>query len=178
MAAFKATFKQPVGGQAIELPYVPLLAPYALDCAIDWGDGSPTETFVNYIVDIDGPGPEHLYTGGTYQMSITGKYRGWNASLVGGSNKLISIDHWGDNVISFSTGFQVFMGSKELVTLPTEGSVVFPPDCREMFNLCLKLKSGLDSVDTSNVTNMYGMFFFALNLTATYPNGTRLKLHV
>jgi surface protein len=163
MAAFKATWQLPVGGGTVTLPGVNDLAQYALDCTIDWGDGSPAETFVNYVINIDGPQLSHLYPAGTFQMSITGKYRGWNFDWLGSKSYLISIDYWGDNVLSFSTGASAFSGCINLEYLPTEGSVIFPSSCVNMFQECSKLKSGLDSVDVSNVTIMRNMFFVCNN---------------
>jgi len=177
MASFKATWQLPVGGGTVTLPGVYDLTPYALDCTIDWGDGSPAETFVNYVINMDGPLPSHLYPAGTFQMSITGKYRGWNFDWLGSKSYLISIDHWGDNVLSFSTGVGAFSPCPNLEYLPTEGTVIFPSLCTFMFQECRKLKSGLDSVDVSNVTNMSNMFFFCNNFNGDISKWNTSKVN-
>lgn len=112
---------------------------------IDWGDGSPKETFT------DNTTPSHVYTStGIYDIAIEGIFPGMATGYRSGNSylgrpeaeKLLEVKNWGD--VQFSSFYYGFLGSVNMIITAKD-----EPTFREagnsgavvaMFGSCRKIK--------------------------------------
>lgn len=139
-----------------------------VNCTVDWGDGSPVETFTS-LVD---PRWNHVYeTAGNYNIKVNGECpapafnwgwdRSWEAELSQDNYlTLIEVKQWGNLLGAIDWGSS-FAGCSNLVAIP---QVQFPYTnffrCNLMFEDCSKI-TWPDSIDNWNMTSVEdisGMF--------------------
>ena len=121
---------------------------------VDWGDGS--------TVDSDQRGDaSHTYTtAGTYVVMITGDFPRIYFDGVGDSNKIISIDQWGD--IAWSSMESAFEGCFNLgYTAIDRPDLSKVNSMEEMFQSAFDFNGNISNWDVSNVNDMSNMFFSA-----------------
>jgi surface protein len=126
---------------------VSVLAPNAVDVAVDWGDGTETVRAVNRLVS-------HQYAGsGTYTATITGTMTGVDLAPDTTASALIAVDSWND-----LTGLtHIYLQSPHLVTVPA----ALPstrPSTEGMFSGASIFNGDISAWDVSAVTNMVSMF--------------------
>lgn len=72
---------------------IPVYGFFTYDFTIDWGDGTPVETYTNADLNVT-----HLYAvAGNYDVSISGDFPymgGWNSCA--GDSRLLDVKQWGD----------------------------------------------------------------------------------
>ncbi|MHA7863054.1 BspA family leucine-rich repeat surface protein [Flagellimonas marinaquae] len=131
---------------------------YNYDFTIDWGDGT--------VEDIAGqdPDPSHPYEAGdTYTVAIKGNFPALRMSGADDAsrNSLVDVAQWGAQ--QWQSMESAFRFCDNLV----EFSATDAPDLTEtenmsfMFMNCDNFNGAIGHWDTSNVTNMGGMFFGA-----------------
>jgi len=123
---------------------------------VDWGDGTSTENVTGDIT--------HTYfDAGEYTVSIYGDFPRIYLNYYGDSNKLLSVNNWGD--IQWSSMESAFAGARNLDVL-TEDVPNFSQvtTTANMFANCRNLKGTIsfDDWDVSNLRNMDSMFVWAL----------------
>ena len=121
---------------------------------VDWGDGS--------TVDSDQRGDaSHTYTtAGTYVVMITGDFPRIYFDGVGDSNKIISIDQWGD--IAWSSMESAFEGCFNLgYTAIDRPDLSKVNSMADMFESAFEFNGNISNWVVSNVNDMSGMFFNA-----------------
>ena len=123
------------------------------DFTIDWGDG---------VVDVNLSNDNtHTYgAAGTYTVKITGNFPRIHFNDTSDSEKLLTIENWGD--INWKTMASAFYKCSNLVLnatdVPNLSSVT---DMNFMFAYTDAFNADLSDWDTSTVTNMNAVFFLA-----------------
>ena len=164
---------------------LPLHSMGTYDFYIDWGDGTSEQRVTSYN---SSNGAHTYNPPGIYQITITGTLRGWGYDnyAAAGSNvgqmrneykndtvdvtsqkaKLISIQDW-EGLYFLPASQQQFYAHYNLTYLPTTMfNVPDSGDISHAFATCSGFQDSfgpggtgdLSNWDTSNVTNMYGMF--------------------
>ena len=145
----RLVFDTTLGTNEIDLPL-----DGTVDVTVDWGDGSPIESFTE-------PGqPTHTYaTAGTYTVTISGlltAYSYTNYDYIGdGLNTLIGVESFGDiGIIDLS---YAFWATTNLISLPNSipASIL---SFYGMFDSSNYNGSDIASWNTANVTDMTGVF--------------------
>jgi surface protein len=132
----------------------------AVDVKINWGDGSPVETFTTAL-----PMPSHPYTGtpGEYTITIDGTFTGW----VGkdwdswSSGCITKVTSWGDGTgtVDGEAGFYNAMNLTEVARIPATMTVI-----SSMFESATAfIGNGIENWDISNVERIE--YIFAYNST-------------
>lgn len=136
-------------GRSIRIPTAP---GELYDYTVDWGDGSPPTVHTGDAT--------HTYaTPGTYTVSITGLFpRIFNGRQPqGDSEKLMSIEQWGNNVWTSMNG--AFASCSNLVgnftDIPDLSNVT---DMEAMFSGCAVFNSDIGDWNVSTITSMAGAF--------------------
>ena len=120
---------------------------------VDWGDG---------MVNFGSTGAAtHTYTtAGTYTVSITGDFPRIYFNNRGDTDKIISIDQWGD--IAWSSMNNAFAGCANLgYTAIDKPDLSAVSDMSHMFNRAVAFNGNIGDWDVGTVTNMTGMFLLA-----------------
>lgn len=134
---------------------------------VDW-DGAVLEYPARPILTADDR-PKHTYpVGGIKTITVNGRLPGWSFYLVP-NKKIVSIVSYGQ--LELHPGITrngelfnpVFEGCSLLERLPANGNkLMLPSNCVSMFQQCNRLgitgNSGVETLDTSNVTTMRRMF--------------------
>lgn len=150
-------------GRSISIPTAPN---EIYNYTVDWGDGTaPT--------DHTGDATHTYATPGTYTVSITGLFpRIYNgAQPPNDSEKLVSIEQWGNNVWTSMNG--AFSSCANLVgnfiDAPDLSSVT---DMSSMFANCTLFNSNIGNWDVSNITSMSATFANASSFDQNLGNWT------
>lgn len=120
---------------------------------IDWGDGT---TSINSYAN-----RAHTYTTpGTYTITITGTLIGWSFLINPISkNKIYEVLQWGCLRLGNSGGYFYICNNLSLSNVTDVLDLTGTNDLSLMFTSCpITNVSNINSWDTSNVTNMSGMF--------------------
>jgi len=145
----------------IRIPIYRLSVPGKVyDFDVDWGDGSPIETFLAILVNEQ---IEHTYSQpGTYTVSISRDFHRILFNGTGDAQKLLAVLNWGN--LKWSSMNSAFEGCSNLTIeaadLPNLTDVT---DLSEMFKGATSVNSGLENWDVSSVTNMSSLFNGATN---------------
>jgi surface protein len=139
------------------LPSESIMLPYETtglyNGTIDWGDGNTsTNSYANRA---------HTYTTpGTYTITISGTLIGWSF-LVNpiSSSKIYEVLQWGCLRLGNSSGYFYLCGNLSLSNVSDVLNLTGTNDLSFMFASCnLTNVPHINSWDTSNITNMSGMF--------------------
>jgi surface protein len=135
---------------------------------VDW-DGAVVEYPARPITTADDR-PKHTYTGvgGIKTIKVNGRLPGWSFYLVPNKN-IVSIVSYGQLelhpgiTLNGSLYNPIFRECPRLESLPANGNKLrLPSNCVSMFGDCDRLgitgNSGVETLDTSNVTTMQSMF--------------------
>ena len=144
---FVTTWETDAPNQNVTIPVMGSTATYS----IDWGDGTLRQTVLGNST--------HTYdNAGNYTVSIYGSFeRIVVGDLGSNSNKLRSIDQWGD--ISWTTMNQAFAGADNLIYKATDApDLSGVTDMSWMFGYSDSFNGNIEYWDVSGVTNMYAMF--------------------
>ena len=157
-AAFTSTWLV-TAGEVITLPYE---AAGTYSGTIDWGDG--TATSVNSYAN-----RTHTYaTAGTYTISITGVTTGFSFNNTGSKANIRTITNWGSLRLGNTTGY--FYGCTNLTLTTVAGTLDLTgtTNLTLMFGNCYALTTvnGINSWNTSAVTNMTYLFFSAFQFNS------------
>ncbi len=144
------------GGDTVALP---IQSNTILNITVDWGDGGAPEAYSITVTEMADNRPAHTYvTGGIKTIRVTGKLPGWSFNDVP-NKKIVSITSYGS--LELFNGPGIFASSL-LESLPENGSLMLPAISIEMFSGCSRLgitgKSGVETLNTQNVTKMVQMF--------------------
>ena len=146
--AFITTWRTTAGNESITIP-THSESTYSYN--VDWGDG---------MVDFGYPGAAtHTYTtADTYTVSITGDFPRIYFNNVGDTDKIISIDQWGD--IAWSSMESAFEGCFNLLgyTATDRPDLSKVNSMAEMFQSASKFNGNIVDWKVSTVTDMSGMF--------------------
>ena len=135
---------------------------FEYDFIVDWGDGSDEQTVTAYSADIT-----HNYqNAGDYTIKIKGILPTWYFNNGGDKDKIIEVKNLGE--VGWKNLDSAFMGCRKLTeftTGTTDTSQV--TNMYTMFYYTFNLTSlDLSDFNTSNVTNMSRMFYYASSLTS------------
>jgi len=136
-----------------------------LDFSIDWGDGSS----VGPYSQLSGASITHTYTGSvaTRQITVSGsKIPGWNLySVPASKDLLVSVDQWGGFRFGDQGDGGYFLGASNLTTIGAADAPDLTGVTRlaNMFDSAIRLTAITNASlwDTSQVTNMFSMFYYA-----------------
>ena len=117
---------------------------------VEWGDGSTSEGVTGDII--------HTYNvPGTYSVNITGVFPRIFFNNTGDSQKIISIDQWGNN--EWTSMEDAFNGCSFLVGTYTDiPNLTGVTNMSRMFQLASSFNSSVANWDVSNVTTMSALF--------------------
>jgi len=139
---------------------LPLESAGTYDFVVDWGDGTSDN-----ITTWNQAEATHTYAvTGVYTVIIVGQCWGWKFNNNGDRLKLTIVHQWGDNFRVGNSG-RYFWGC-ENVTFNTNDilNLSGTTNCLYFFaGTPIQYVPGLQSWDTSNVTNMQGMFYGCTN---------------
>ena len=126
---------------------------YTYDFTVDWGDGVIDENVTTEIT--------HTYSlEGIYTVAITGKYPKSYFSTSSGnsdSEKLLSVEHWGDN--KWQSMFVAFYGCKNMIlNADDDPDLSLVTSMRGMFDGAESFNQDISNWNVSSVINMAGMF--------------------
>jgi surface protein len=127
---------------------------------VDWGD--PAGDFVNVNTGVERPSYTYVAQR-DYTIRISGRINEWSFANLPADNVsrscITSIVTYGCLLDIRNTGFQ-FENCTLLTSFPAEGELALPLDCHGMFSGCTGLTEpeGINTLNTSNVTDMNGMF--------------------
>lgn len=174
---FIITLRVAAGSNTVQVPVyndasLHLINNVAYDYTINWGDGSPVETFHDNTI------PEHTYAAtGDYQVAISGQFPGWTmhhytpvydettattAYLTYTDADwqkfpgIISVDQWGTNKWQNMTGM-FMIGSLRSINATDRPDTIAVKDMSYMFSGAENFDSPVN-IDTSNVEDMSYMF--------------------
>lgn len=124
---------------------------------VDWGDGTLPDTGVTGNI-------AHVFSGGPGAFAV--KISGTFPAVQINNGLLYSIEQWGSG-ITWESFEEAFKGSSKLTMNAQDAPVVSPSltSMREMFTLTHQVDNGsgdFSAWDTSNVTDMSGMFHSAI----------------
>lgn len=145
---------------ALETLTLPINTGYAYDIVVNWGDGSPLQSYTQAD-----PVPSHLYTdAGVYTVQITGTIRAWRINLISvpERNRLLQVINLGN------MGWQnLNYGFTECANLTTfqGGGLSNAVDLSYIFKNSPNVVPDTSTWDTSNLVNMMGMFEGATSAT-------------
>jgi VCBS repeat-containing protein/surface protein len=144
---FVTTWETTVDGESITIP----IGIGDKDFTVYWGDNSSTTYSTDETVS-------HTYaSAGTYKVAIAGEFPGINFNGSGDTDKLLSIEQWGN--IAWQDLDDAFDGASNLVINATDAPDLSGiTDLSEMFKDATSINADLSAWDTSNVTNMNAMF--------------------
>ncbi len=117
---------------------------------VSWGDGNSDNNVTGDIT--------HTYSAaGTYTVTITGSFPRIYFNGQGDSDKIISIDQWGDNLWLSMEG--AFSGCENMSYAATDApNLSIVESTSSMFSSAASFNGDIGDWDVSNVTNMSGMF--------------------
>jgi len=159
---FVTTWETTVDNESIEIP---LVSRELYNYTVDWGDGSPVESFTDDV------NPNHIYSiAGTYSVSITGNFpRIFFDDVATSLLNIQSVDQWGN--IAWSSMQGAFHGCENL-----EINALDAPDLtsvtsmEQIFRNARTLTADLNTWDVSGITTMEQAFANAIsfngNITA------------
>ncbi|AQS94908.1 hypothetical protein BXQ17_12820 [Polaribacter sp. BM10] len=129
-----------------------------IDCKVDWGDGSPVETFTSFPVS-------HTYTtAASYEVKITGNFPGFE---IGNKTAFDEVDQWGNQIwISLANSFRdctrisTFNAFNIILNTPNvpDLSAIIAGGLYGMFENTYFRDENIANWDVSNVTDFSGMF--------------------
>ncbi len=141
----------PLGNLTLTLPVHGL---YTYDFTVDWGDGTPAETFTNTDLNIT-----HIYTtAGRYDVSISGDFPymgGWNSCA--GDNRLVDVKQWGS--IQWLNMRRMFCEAGRVNFSATDAPDLSQvDDMHEFLKGALLFNSSINHWNVSNVQDFSGFF--------------------
>lgn len=131
--------------------------------SIDWGDGT-------IVQGVDVSTTHNYATPGVYTVKINGNFTIYhNDGSVNDSNKMLSIERWGNSV--WTTMNSAFNGCENLVLNATDKpNLSNVTDMHSMFNGATLVNGDLSDWDVSNVENMWAMFANAKSFNSDLSN--------
>ena len=131
---------------------IPTFPGETYDYSVDWGDGTMSENVTGDIT--------HTYDApGTYTVSISGVFPRFYYNFRSGSEKILSVDQWGD--IQWTSMERAFMGCYKMDMLAIDApDLSSTTSLAYMFQDCVGLSDN-DSYnlwDVSTVTDLSGVF--------------------
>ncbi len=129
----------------ITIPY-----PGSGNYSIDWGDGATTTDVSETMT--------HTYNAiGTYQIRILGTYPRITFGNSSDSNKLVSVDQWGD--MQWPTMENAFAGCSNVrIVAEDVPDLSFTTSLRYMFSNADSMNEDISGWDVSSIITMYAMF--------------------
>lgn len=148
---FIMSWEIPLGNLTLTLPVHGL---YTYDFTVDWGDGTPAETFTNTDLNIT-----HIYTtAGRYDVSISGDFPymgGWNSCA--GDNRLVDVKQWGS--IQWLNMRRMFCEAGRVNFSATDAPDLSQvDDMHEFLKGALLFNSSINHWNVSNVQDFSGFF--------------------
>lgn len=131
---FRSEWLVPSDNYTINIP----VAGGGFDCDIDWGDGSPTQTFISSNASFI----SHVYaTAGTYEVKISGSFPRIYCDRGGSRNQLIRVLDLGD--VGWTSWYRAFSNAANLISIyRTPGYPTVPVSSFQRFAMsCSKLVS-------------------------------------
>jgi surface protein len=139
---------------------LPLQSAGSYNFYIDWGDGKENRDNITVYNQAE---VTHQYdTTGIYTIKVVGGITGWYFNNAGDDHKIIEISKWGP-LRFVSNDTSLFYGCSNLELTATDSLTLDAFNGVYMFLNCPNIGSegDMNSWDTSSVTNMEGMFFYA-----------------
>lgn len=138
---------------------IPTQSTGVYNALVDWGDGNST-TLTTWNVD-----NTHTYTtAGTYDITISGEFRGWMTTGVGltNSNKITELKQWG--ILRFFTGpgnsmRQSFMDARNMEITATD-TPTFDVDGASQFMMRCYSVTSIPNVDQWDISSLEGLSYF------------------
>lgn len=142
------------GSSANNQVKLPLVSSGTYDFVVDWGDGNQ-DTITTY----NQAEVTHTYSNiGTYEVKIDGVCEGWQFNNNGDRLKILSILSWGKDFRVGNLG-NYFFGCENLrITTRNRLIVGNTTTFFQFFRNCFVLNDEILFSDTTNVTNVSGMF--------------------
>ncbi len=148
---------------------LPLEATGTYDFWVDWGDGGAAERIQAW----NAAATTHTYAAGagTYTVTIWGTIQGWRFNNGADKLKILSITSWGPLRLGNSGGY--FYGCSNL-TIPATDTLDMTGTTTlyRAFSYCAAITTfpSLATLDTSQVTSMKEMFFWATSFNDSVSN--------
>lgn len=141
---------------------LPLPSGETYNFVVNWGDGN-SDTIIVY----NQTETLHSYSsGGTYQISISGKCGGWSFNNGGDRLKITSVDQWGDVGFDYLVGG--FYGCSNLSSISNDALNYSGTDLSNLFRLCTSLSAISANLFSSlnSVTNCSALLFGCSGITS------------
>jgi surface protein len=165
-APFTSTWKTDNTGTSTDTQItLPLVSTGTYDFVANWGDGT-SDTITAY----DQAEVTHTYsTAGTYTVKIYGTIEGWQFDDGGDKLKLTNISQFGNLDITTDAAFY---GCSNMTITATDAPDISSTSLLNMFRDCSSITTlpSLGNFDTSQVTNMYCMFYGCSSFNQSVSN--------
>ena len=165
-APFTSTWKTDNTGTSTDTQItLPLVSTGTYDFVANWGDGT-SDTITAY----DQAEVTHTYsTAGTYTVKIYGTIEGWQFDGGGDKLKLTNISQFGNLDITTDAAFY---GCSNMTITATDAPDISSTSLLNMFRDCSSITTlpSLGNFDTSQVTNMYCMFYGCSSFNQSVSN--------
>ncbi|MFV0553608.1 MAG: BspA family leucine-rich repeat surface protein [Mangrovibacterium sp.] len=155
---FRSTWEIPSGGAIVKLPIKSLSGNYKGEyyCTVDWGDGN-----TDLLTPANALTLEHIYSVGTYEVVITGKFKGFDFSDGVQTYHLKEINEWGCAEFT-NNGLQFYnSGIRSMKTTDAPNLAGITNMASWFLKAADFTGEGIEHWDVSKVENMHGMFYYA-----------------